>query len=60
MGLTDGKIEESEMLFTKELAFKTGFKEDEIPALVELLINGIRGGGVEEDLFNQNKKQRVV
>lgn len=59
MILADGKIENSEMRLATNLALKSGFNEKEIPGLLILLIDGIRKGEDEEDLFEVYKKKRV-
>jgi len=60
MVLADGKIDNSEMRLTTGLALKSGFADEEIPALLALLINGIKNGEDEEDLFNLYKKKRIL
>lgn len=57
MVLADHKIDNTEMRMASGLALKSGFAEGEIPALLSLLINGIREGEDEEDLFKQYKKK---
>ena len=57
MVLTDGKIDNNEMRLTTGLALKSGFVEAEIPAVLNLLINGIKNGEDEEDLFKDYKKR---
>ena len=57
MVLADGKIDNNEMRMTTGLALKSGFVEDEIPAILALLINGIKNGEDEEDLFKLYKKR---
>lgn len=57
MVLADGKIENNEMRLATGLALKSGFTETEIPALLALLINGIKNGEDEEDLFKLYKKR---
>lgn len=56
MVLADDKIDNNEMRLARGLALKSGFTEAEIPALLSLLIKGIREGEDEEDLFKQYKK----
>lgn len=60
MILADGKIDNSEMRLATNLALKSGFLEQEIPGLLILLIDGIRKGKDEEDLFEAFKKKRVA
>ena len=55
--LADDKIDHTEMRLASGLALKSGFAEGEIPALLSLLINGIKEGEEEEDLFKQYKKR---
>lgn len=57
MVLADGKIDNNEMRMTTGLALKSGFVEVEIPAILALLINGIKNGDDEEDLFILYKKR---
>ena len=57
MVLADGKIDNNEMRMTTGLALKSGFVEQEIPALLSLLISGIKNGEDEEDLFKVYKKR---
>lgn len=57
MVLADGKIDNNEMRLTTGLAIKSGFIENEIPAVLSLLINGIKNGEDEEDLFKVYKKK---
>ena len=55
--LADGVITDNEMQLAKGFASKSGFNENEIPALLTLLINGITNGEDDEDLFNTYKKK---
>lgn len=57
MVLADGKIDNNEMRLATGLALKSGFSEPEIPTLLSLLINGIKNGEDEEDLFILYKKR---
>ena len=57
MVLADGIIEKNELHLTNRFATKSGFKESEIPKLLVLLINGIKEGKDEEDLFVVYKKE---
>jgi uncharacterized membrane protein YebE (DUF533 family) len=59
MVFADGKIDNSEMRMATGIALKSGFTEDEIPALLALLINGIKKEEDEDDLFDLYKKQRM-
>jgi hypothetical protein len=58
MTLADGVIDNKEMRLASNFASKSGFKENEIPRLLVLLISGIREGQNEDDLFEVYKKQR--
>lgn len=60
MVLADGVIDKNEMRLANGFATKSGFKENEIPKLLSLLITGIREGKDEEDLFEVYKKQRIA
>lgn len=51
MVLADGKISPEEIRLTKKLALTSGFPENEISGLLELLIEGIKNGEEEETLF---------
>jgi len=55
--VADGKIEDSEMRLARGLALKSGFAEGEISALLSLLIEGIKEGVDDDDLFKQYKKK---
>jgi len=57
--LADGKIDDKEMHLAKVFALKSGFPENEIPVLMNILINGIKMGKDEEDLFTIYRKLRV-
>jgi len=56
MVLADGKIDDTEMELAKVFAIKSGFAETEIPVLMNILINGIKMGKDEEDLFDIYRK----
>jgi uncharacterized tellurite resistance protein B-like protein len=58
MTLADGQIDENEMSLAKGFAVKSGFKESEIPALLVMIMCGIREGKDDEDLFEVYKKTR--
>lgn len=55
----DKKIEDSELELVKSLALKSGFLEADIPLLLSVLLDGIKKGEDEEDLFALYKKKRV-
>ena len=55
--LADDQIDKAEMRLAGGLALKSGFAEGEIQALLSLLINGIKEGEDEEDLFKQYNKR---
>jgi hypothetical protein len=52
MTLADGVIDRNEMRLASSFAVKSGFSDDEIPGLLLLLIDGIRKGKNEEELFS--------
>jgi uncharacterized tellurite resistance protein B-like protein len=58
MTMADGIIDKNEMRLASSFAAKTGFTEEEIPQLLNLLINGIRESKDHEDLFDEYKKER--
>lgn len=60
MILADGIIEENEMRFASHFASKSGFKEKEIPILLEHLVKGIKLNIDEDDLFDSYKKIRKL
>lgn len=57
MVLADGNIDSNQMRLASVIAIKSGFVNDEIPALLELLLNGIEKGDDEEHLFRVYKKK---
>lgn len=57
MVLADGKIDNAEMRLASGIALKSGFAEGEIPAILSMLIRGIKEGEDEEDLFKLYKKK---
>ncbi len=57
MVLADGKIDNAEMRLTTSFAIKSGFNENEIPGLLNLLIDGIKNNEDEDDLFIIYKKK---
>ena len=59
MIFADGTIDESEMNLTKSLAIKSGFEEEDLPLLLSVLIEGIKNGDDEEDLFIRYRKKRM-
>jgi uncharacterized tellurite resistance protein B-like protein len=60
MVYADGVIDDNEMRLASRLAMKSGFAEEEIPLLLSVLIEGIKKGDDEEDLFTLYKKRRKV
>ena len=58
MILADGVIDKNEMRLASNFASKSNFTDNEIPNLLLMLINGIKQGKDEEDLFEQYKKER--
>lgn len=58
MMLADDVIDANEMRLASGFALKSDFKESEIPALLALLIDGIKQGKDEEDLFKVYLKER--
>ena len=56
--LADDEIAREEMHLAKILGLKSGFSEDDLSILLPLLVDGIRNGQDEEDLFNAFKKRR--
>jgi len=58
MILADENIANEEIHLAKILGLKSGFSDDELTILLPLLIDGIRGGQDEEDLFVLYKKRR--
>lgn len=58
MTLADGSIDKNEMRLATGFALKSGFDEKEIPHLLVMLIDGIKEGKDEEDLFISYKKQK--
>ena len=59
MALSDDKIDDTEIQLAKVFAIKSGFAETEIPVLMNILINGIKLGKDEEDLFDIYRKLRI-
>lgn len=58
MALSDGIIDKNEMRLVTSFAIKSGFTENEIPKLLLLLIDGIKQGNDDDDLFELYKKDR--
>jgi hypothetical protein len=58
MTLADGAIDSNEMRLAKGFAVRSGFTETEIPNLLSLIIEGIKAGKDEEDLFEVYRKGR--
>jgi hypothetical protein len=58
MILADGNISNDEMRLTHKLALTSGFPEIEVPILLTFLIEGIRDGEEEENLFILYKERR--
>jgi uncharacterized tellurite resistance protein B-like protein len=58
MVLADGNINKNEMRLASGFAAKSGFKENEIPHLLVLLITGIKVGKDWEELFGVYKKEK--
>jgi len=56
--LADDKIANEEIHGAKILGLKSGFSEDDLALLIPLLIDGIKKGQDEEDLFALYKKRR--
>jgi uncharacterized tellurite resistance protein B-like protein len=57
--LADGKIDENEMRMIKGFAIKSGFSDDEIPAMLQILFNGKKDGKDAEELFEEYKRKKV-
>lgn len=60
MVYADGQVNNNEMRLATSLATKLGFAEAEIPFLLTLLINGVKTGEDEDELFAMYKKKRLV
>jgi hypothetical protein len=56
--LADELIDENEMRLANMYATKLGFKESEIPKLLNLLIDGIKEGKDDDDLFEAYKSEK--
>jgi hypothetical protein len=57
MTLVDGAMDKNEMRLATGFAVRSGFKDNEIPKLLSLLIRGIKEGKDEDDLFKEYKKE---
>ncbi|HBY51619.1 MAG TPA: hypothetical protein DEH15_04045 [Marinilabiliales bacterium] len=55
----DDVINDNEMRLASGLAIKSGFAEEEIPVLLSVLIEGIKSGDDQDDLFSLYKKRRM-
>lgn len=64
MMLADGIIDANEMRLANGFALKSDFKANEIPALLDHLIDGIKQDKDEEDLFevylNERKRNKSI
>jgi uncharacterized tellurite resistance protein B-like protein len=58
MVMADGKVDDNEKRLVTGFAVKSGFSDEEIPALISMLISGKKEGKDEEDLFDEYKKAR--
>jgi uncharacterized tellurite resistance protein B-like protein len=56
--LADGTINKTEVRLANGFAAKIGFNENDIPKLMLLLINGIKQGKDEKELFNSYDRKR--
>jgi hypothetical protein len=56
MIMADGIVDDNEMRLVIGFAVKSGFSDEEIPGLINMLIAGKKEGKDEEDLFEQYKK----
>lgn len=60
MVYADGEIEDSELKLASALAIKSGFEGEDLPVLLSVLVDGIKNGEDEEDLFARFKKKRMA
>lgn len=60
MVFADGKIDDNEMRLVNGLALKSGFAEEDIPVLLSVLVDGIKNGDDQDDLFALYKKRRMA
>ncbi len=58
MILADGTINKAEIRLANSFAVKIGFNENNIPKLLLLLINGIKQGKDEKELFESYERER--
>ncbi|MBL7968731.1 MAG: hypothetical protein JNK09_17115 [Prolixibacteraceae bacterium] len=59
MVYADGEIDDKEMKMASALAIKSGFAEEDLSVLLSVLVEGIKAGEDEEDLFNRFRKKRM-
>lgn len=59
MVYADGEIDDKEMKLAEALAVKSGFADEDLPVLLSVLVDGIKNGEDEEDLFVRYKKKRM-
>jgi len=59
MVFADGVVDENEMKLATGLAMKSGFEEADIPVLLSVLLDGVKKGEDEEDLFTLYKRKRM-
>lgn len=59
MVAADRRITDEELKLASSFALKSGFEEEDLPLLMPLLIEGIKKGDDEEDLFAVYKKKRM-
>jgi len=55
----DGEIDDKEMKLASSLAIKSGFEIADLPVILPVLIDGIKNGEDEDDLFERYKKKRI-
>lgn len=60
MVIADGIIDDNEMHLATRIGLKSGFSEQDIPVLLNVLITGIKNNEQEDDLFELFKKRRMV
>jgi uncharacterized tellurite resistance protein B-like protein len=58
MILADGTINKTEVHLANSFAVKIGFNENDIPKLLLLLINGIKQGKDDKELFEKYERER--
>ncbi len=59
MILSDGETDDKEMHLATGLAMIYGFSKEETPALLDLLIKGVKTGEDEEELFKAYNRSRI-